>query len=185
MSRPAPGEGHRGGPCSRQALLGGCCMHSTSRKRGLLPPAACISPSTASTLPVHSPTTLTLLGESVGAQGQGDGEHGGHGNGDTTHNDHQQVGQSGAAACGGPQGRGQPCMVECVMSHLSVGLSPCLPHAMAQVQGRHSPAPFHTRQVARHTALNPNHSLPREGTSPSHPRRRGTRACSGQTARPA
>ena len=36
----------------------------------------------------------------VGAQGQGDGENGGHGNGDTADNDDQHVDQGGAGLLG-------------------------------------------------------------------------------------
>ncbi len=47
----------------------------------------------------HARYDCALLGELVGAKREGDGEHGGHSDGDSTNNDYQHVGQRGAALC--------------------------------------------------------------------------------------
>lgn len=47
----------------------------------------------------HSCHNSAMLRQLVSAQGKCDRQHSGHGNGDTTHNDDQDIGQSGATAC--------------------------------------------------------------------------------------
>ena len=47
----------------------------------------------------HARHDGALLGQLVGAQGKGHRQHGGHGDGDSSHDDHQHVGQRRAALC--------------------------------------------------------------------------------------
>ncbi len=47
----------------------------------------------------HTGYNGSLLGQLEGSQGQGDVQHGGHGNRNSAHNDDKHVGESGASIC--------------------------------------------------------------------------------------